>query len=263
MNPWENATRPGLLVDLDALFDTRLATLDSLDPLLAAFALKNGYLEREDDNFKYCPLELFQQVYRVRDNETLGRSYMTKVKTIVLDFMKDAVAQLKSDTTRNYVNIYINVHPYKIAQDAAGELLKPFHEAVNGRANVHLVNVAPDELTPEICKKHFSYIIKYDFMEWILLLGKSGAIQKNPMPEVTLIAPRLYQSGKPEDVDMEGEIRGKLEPHQCAEFFFAQFIKVEFYIPQLFSASLDKGFIDSYLAEIARSQKASKDQPAG
>ena len=262
MKGWENAAKAGLLVTLDALFDTRLATLDALDPLLAAHALKNNYLDREEDNFKYCPLELFKEVYAKRDAVILGKSRMTQIKDIVIEFMNDGIKQLKSQKTNSRVNVYINVWPYKISKDAAGELLRPFYDAVNGQANIHLVNMSFQELTPEVCKNNFSYIITYDYIEWLLFLGQTGEIQNNPMREVTVIAPRLYLSGKPTDINLEDELRSKMEPHQCAEFFFAPYVNIEFYITRLFSASLDQSFIDKYLENIAKAQKNLVDKNA-
>ena len=258
MSGFDNAVKAGIIVDLDALFDTRLATLDILDPLLAAHALSEGYLDREEDGFKFCSHELFKQVYSKRNEVTLGRSMMTQVKGIVLDFMKDGIKRLKTERTRAYVNVYINVWPYRIAEDAVGELLKPFYDAVDGMANIHVVNLKPEELTPDVCKKNFSYIIKYDFMEWLIKLGELGLIQNNPMQEITLVAPRLYPSGKPPAVVLEQESRSKMEPYQCTEFFFAPYIKLELYITRLFSANIDQNFIDAYIQEIGNFQEKDK-----
>lgn len=244
------ALRPGIFVDLDALFDTRLATLDIIDPLLAANALKKGYLDREDDNFEYCPLELFTKLYKARDNEVLGRSLMTHVKDIVFDFTKEAITTFKSGKTGNIPNVYINVWPYKIDKDATMEILKPFYKAVDGQANIHVVNVKPNELTPDICKKNFSYVIKYDFMDWITELGQAHALQLDPMPEVTLIGPRLYPSGKPSEELLFEESRNKMEPYQCFEVYFAPYVKTELYISRLFSAKIPDEFIKSYITEI-------------
>lgn len=252
MSALDNAVKAGIFVDLDALFDTRLAVLDMLDPFLAIKALKEGYLDREEDSFTHCPRELFQSVYKARDTTILERALMTQVKSIVIDFMKEGIDKLKSERTNALVNVYINVWPYKIAKDAAGELLTPFYDAVKGKANIHLVNIPPEELTPDVCKKHFSYIIKYDFMDWIVKLGEQGLIQKSPMQEITLVAPRIYPSGKPSVQDIEEASRNKMEPYQCTELFFAPYIKLELYIPQLFSANIDQGFIEALESEMKK-----------
>ncbi len=234
--------RPGLLVDLDSLFDTRLAILDLLDPLLGAHALQNGYLDREDNNFAYCPLALFNELYAKRDNEVLGRSMMTQVKTVVIDFIKDANTKYKTSKTQAYPSVYINVWPYQISQDAAGELLAPFHKAVDGKVHIHLINMAPADITPAICKERFSHIIMYDFMTWLMAVGQTGQLQQCPLNEITLIAPRLYPSGKPSDEDNQS--RNEVEPHACAELYFSPYIKLELYVAKLFSASLDNNFIE-------------------
>ena len=242
MSIHDTKVRPGLLVDLDSLFDTRLAILDLLDPMLAAHALKNGYLEREEDSFEFCPWALFRELYQKRDNEVLGRAMMTQVKNIVIEFINDANTKYKASKTQAYPSVYINVWPYKISEDAAGELLTPFHTAVDGKVHVHLINMPPKDITPSVCKERFSHIIMYDYMEWMVALGAAGEIQRNPMNEITLVAPRIWPSGKSKDE--EHQTRNEVEPHECAEMFFSPFIKMELYVAKLFSASIDNNFID-------------------
>jgi hypothetical protein len=247
--------RPGLLVDLDSLFDTRLAILDMLDPLLAAHALQNGYLDREDNNFEHCPLELFEQVYAKRNEEILGNSRMTQIKNIVIEFIKEANKQYKTSKTQAYPSVYINVWPYKISADASGELLAPFHKAVDGKVNIHLINMPPEDITPEVCKERFSHMIMYDYMTWLLKQGQSGALQRNPMNEVTLIAPRLYPSGKTDTLIDESQTRNSMEPHECAEVYFAPYVKIEFYVSRLFSAILDSEFVETFVNTIGEVQQ--------
>lgn len=257
MSITESQVRPGLMVDLDSLFDVPLAILDELDPLLAIHALKNGYLDREDNDFKYCPLSLFNELYAKRDSAVLGRAMMTQVKNIVIDFIKDANKKLKSSKSSAYPSVYINVYPYKISSDAAGEILVPFHKAVEGKVHIHLVNMSPKEITPEVCKERFSHLIMYNYMEWLIEMGKLGLLVRNPMNEVTLIGPRLYPGGKPPEHDNQDQTRNSMQPHECAELYFAPFVKLELYVAKLFSASLDQDFIDKLVESVGQTQSAS------
>lgn len=249
-----NAAKPGIFIDMDALFDTRLATLDNLDPLLAAHCLENGYFTREEDSFEFCKFELFKQLYDQRDNDILAKSTITNVRSIIVDFVKDCIIKFKGKVTPN---VYINVYPYKISASACGDLLKPLYKMTNGNANIHLVNMTPSELTTDVCKKNLSFVIKYNFMDWLLSLGEQKDIIKNPMNEVTLIAPRLYQSGKPKDLD-EQLSRNEMPPYKCAEVFFAPYISLELLVPELFSAALNPIFIEEYLKEIDLFQQKEK-----
>lgn len=249
-----NAAKPGIFVDLDALFDTRLAVLDNLDPLLAAYVLENGYFTREDDSFKYCDFELFKQLYDARDNDILAKSVITNVKSIIVDFVKDCENTFKGKVTPN---VYINVYPYKIKSSVCGDLLKPLYKMTNGRANIHLVNMSEKELTVDVCRDNLSFVIKYDFMPWLLSLGQQKDILTKPINEVTLIAPRLYQSGKPAQ-NHEDLSRNEIPAYRCAEIFFAPYITLELLVPELFSASLNPNFIQEYLKEIHLFQQQEK-----
>lgn len=261
MSALDSASKAGLIVDLDALFDTRLTVLEQISPQLAAYHLLNGYVDRESDDFKYCPIELFKKVYAMRDEKILEESIMTKVKEIVIDFMRDAIKVFGTDRNKTRVNVYINVWPYKISADAAGLMLKPFYDAVDGNANIHMVNIPPGELTPDVCKEHFSYVIKYDYMDWLVTLGELNLIQNNTMQGVTLVGPRLYQSGMPADIEIDEESRNQPEHYQCTEFFFAPFVKLELYISRLFSAEITDGFLDRLLTAIDKAQADEKNNP--
>lgn len=244
--------KPNIIVDLDSLFDTRLATLELVDPLLALHALDNGYNTREHDAFEFCDHETFAKLFAIRDTDTLAISMMTEVKNIVLDYAKDAIKEFNSKKTSIFPAIYINVYPYKIAKDAAGELLKPFYEALDGMVTVHMVNIPPSELTPSVCKKHFSYMIMYDYMAWLIAQGRMGYIQKNPMNEITLVAPRLYPNGKPPDEELDALGKDRMEPYQCTELYFAPFVKLEFYVSSMFSAVIMPEFIEKLKAQLTQ-----------
>jgi hypothetical protein len=249
----DHALQPGIFVDLDALFDTRLALLHHIDPLLAARALRDGYLSRVDNNFPHCPLELFEKAYAQRDNDILAASMMTPVKNIILDFAKEAAKTLGSRTTKIYPHIYVNVYPYKISKDNSDEVLKPFYDSLDGKVNVHLVNVAPDQLKPQDVKKNLSYIIKYDYLEWLLKMGPT--IIETPMHGVTLVGPDLFPSGKPQDELLWNDSRSEMSPQQCAEVYFSPFIKLELYPTRLFCAAIDQFFVDEYINAITDKYK--------
>lgn len=245
--PYDNVARPGLMVDLDALFDTRLATLEFIDPWLAINALKNGYLDRVSDDFEFCPIALFKQVYDKRDLNILENSMLTDVVLIVLDFLKTAIKQ------RTDVNLYINIYPYDIDPQASGELLLPFYKAIDGQANIHVVKLNYKELSIKECKEHFSYLIKYDYIDWLKYHSKE--LVKNPMREITLVAPRLYLGGTPTQQQLDELGNAKMEPYRAVELVMSSFINLEYYIPRLFSASLKDSFIERIIEALKKRQE--------
>ena len=250
MKPMAALAKPGLMVDLDALFDTRLATLERIDVKLAANALSKGYLDREDDSFEHLPLDLFKKVYALRDEEVLGNSSMTPIKEIVFDFIKTANDEQKSGKTGRYPDVYINVWPYRIAADAIGELISPIYKACDKKANIHVVNLSPDKLLPSEITKELSFIIKYDYMDWLIAQGTTNQLQNHRLQHVTLIAPRLYLSGKPNDEEFQNVTANGFEPHTAAELYFSPYIKLELYIARMFSAKLSQEAIEVIVENI-------------
>ena len=67
----------GLYIDIDALLDTRLATLYLVHPELTLHAIASPYEEREEDAFPHVPRELFAKLYAARDVETLQNATTT------------------------------------------------------------------------------------------------------------------------------------------------------------------------------------------
>jgi hypothetical protein len=70
--------------ELDALQDTRIATIAKIDQDLASRALQNGYHTRQCDEFDGVDSEHFKRLYQSRDVETLKLSAPTEIHNLIL-----------------------------------------------------------------------------------------------------------------------------------------------------------------------------------
>ena len=89
-NDKEKAKSHGILVDIDCLFDTRLAVLESMDDILTEEILLNGYFTRERDDFDGIDLHEFRKRYKERNLNTLQHS---KPTTLLVN-LRDTVLSL-------------------------------------------------------------------------------------------------------------------------------------------------------------------------
>lgn len=77
-----------IMVDVDALFDTRASLLDMLHPRILAMALAAGYETREEDAFHKVGFEKFKKIYEARDVRCLEDAPITAIASILMSFAR-------------------------------------------------------------------------------------------------------------------------------------------------------------------------------
>ena len=120
--PAPETQNKGFYTDMDSLYDTRLATLDLLDTSVAKMALKNDYLNRDEDRFPYVDKDIFKSLYETRDLEVLERAMPTKAIDIIREFIKIALKQNIDTPIVGSVEVFVNVWPYKVQKEVATEM---------------------------------------------------------------------------------------------------------------------------------------------
>ena len=92
-----------IYVDLDSLFDTRLAILDKIDTRYATLVYEAGYCNRTEDAFPRLSKEAFKKLFDDRDNDVLSRALLTNVIGMVKDHIKENVLHLHNKIGRAHV----------------------------------------------------------------------------------------------------------------------------------------------------------------
>lgn len=189
-------TKNGLYLDLDVLYDTRLATLELIDAKLARLALAKDYFERIEDVFPFLNKQTFKELYKDRDQEVLSKAMLTNASSIVKNFITDATKKVLTSPYKGEINIFLNTYPYQLTKQQAKDFAEPLSSMSVGVASVYIIRLSPADLTLKYCKDNFSLMLMYDYEDWLEEHAKNDQFRKTPVPDIQLFAPELYFSVK-------------------------------------------------------------------
>lgn len=196
-------------VELDALLDTRLATISKIDADAAVRMVKSEeYYVRKHDVFSGVGEEMYRLAWQDRNVDTLKRSMMTHVPLM----LRELITKLEQDEEQTpfstQLSIEVNTWPYQLSVEEQDTLLLAVMSYGGIQTIPEVVCKHPSELTPEKVKKTYSGLIMYNYRDWLEL--HLAELQKWPCPRVTLLAPALYHGPEP---DMEELQRQGLQPN--------------------------------------------------
>lgn len=237
-------TSKGFYIDLDSLYDTRLATLELIDPELAFYVLENGYHKREDNNFPLVDKKLFDELYAGRDLEVLDKALPTKALEIIQSFIRAAERENMESPRVGPIEIYINVYPYKVAKSVAQEMTKTLFETMARTADIHLINMSPEKVTPAFFSQNISAALMYDYGPWLDVHAKNDNFRRNQIPDVCLFVPSLYFVGKPSDAQLREFERNGPGVFKLIEIGASQLVGLEFVDNEYFNAVIPADFIE-------------------
>lgn len=217
----------GIYVDIDALLDTRIATLHLVHPSLVKEAFDNGYFTRKQDAFKSLDKKSFKELYETRDSDILENAIYTKILLLIQDMVDKSVEQALTTPHVTKVILYINTHPYKLSEQEEASIVEAMAHYTKGLADIHIFNMTEKELTPEFCLNNLSVLIKYDYAEWFDYHCKTEGVKKFPLTELTLIVPELFFNRLPTEQEIRENEKNKIDPFRAVEIFFSPLITIK------------------------------------
>lgn len=213
-----------LVVDLDALLDTRLTTLEEFltEDELVDLLSSGQYHLRLHDAYPKAPKQTFAAAYARRGVKQLKHAVLTNVlfllRKLVLEFFQEKI----NEPFRENPEVLVNFYPYdipvdfkvdfcetlkaRLTQDTDGETSE-----LMGSLTVNWVQLEPEVLTPQYCQQHqYSLLIKYDGLQWFS--AHLGSLVERPLKDLILIAPALYLEGDPNDPALQDYTRDGINP---------------------------------------------------
>lgn len=238
-----------LLVELDALLDTRMATIFRLNPDAANRLLNARYATRISDEMNlldpFIDGDAYRQAYAERDLETL---YLARPTQFFYD-MRTALRALvgkcvAGDPDVESVHVDINVWPYTPNADHMEELKSVLVDGFMDMVSVDVVSVSPKELTTQrMLEMQWTYVYLYNFIDWSVTQFDGITERPTPVPAITMIAPKLVKSVRDVSKFAKEAPPGTAEhkdPHECMRVALAMIIGLDFACPSQFSlAKLD------------------------
>ncbi|QXO10120.1 hypothetical protein pEaSNUABM37_00159 [Erwinia phage pEa_SNUABM_37] len=187
------------LVPLDALMDTRLATLRRLNEEQSVAIQGSWYHNRTVDTFDRNGSKInqraFEALYEARDEETLKNAFMTQLPKYLMTLIARLTTQQGMPLLSQQFKIDINLYPYQLSEEVRASIVMAIETYTNNAAEVNLVDFAPEELTVQLIKSKYQILFMYDFNEW--LMKHTEEFKQTTMPEVRVVAPRLYLKETP------------------------------------------------------------------
>lgn len=223
-----------LYIDLDALFDTRLATLFQMDAVQTERLLAGQYLKRHTDEFEGIDLEAFKARYAARSTQTLKQAVLTAAHRLLTQFIKDTLLALVNSPFRRQPRIVVNTFPYVLSPSEEQVLLEGLVRITHQKADIALIHQSLDSLTPELVKTDYIQLVMYNYWDWLEVHAVNKNWEKTSCLQTTLFGPQLVKSNQAAR-QLEGE-----PVFSAIESAVSCFVQLVLLPTQLFSADLER-----------------------
>ena len=225
-----------ILVELDAILDTRLTCVATIDPDAAAnlVSSRDYYFRQNDDFSAITNIEHSRYLaeYNQRSDIHVQGARITNIIIMLRELTRHLRDLVRHEPIQDSLYVDLNIYPYD---------LKGSHQEVCAAVTAHcapetivnIVNYRPEELHPGKLKKEYHALIVYNFDAWFS--ANSAAFATVDMPRVTVFAPALYRNKEPE---LDEEDLGNLKTHDpfaLLEETYVFMMKLQFLDPKDFS----------------------------
>lgn len=186
----------GLLVDLDSIFDTRLGLMASLDDQsILEQNYNEAYFTRDRDVFNGISEKDWYEKYNARDRKVLLKSQITPVVGFIREFIYETLTGNINSPQLLKPYVHVNVWPYKLQDAEKKLLLKGLLTHIGTDADVEIVEIPIEALTPAVIKSRYSMLVMYGYELWIAAHFSNAEQIKQTCPEVGLLGPRVLKQG--------------------------------------------------------------------
>lgn len=178
-----------LLIDVDVLFDTRLAVLEEIDADLALVNVALGWAGRISDAPYGVEQSVFKELYALRDLNTLKRATQTAAFEFVRHWILEAMEKIDQMGDGGKLSYTINFHPYKLTVEQGQALARVIKETIGIELPVHIANYDNTKLSPSFVRTKYDGMFKYDGFDWIN--ANQDAFAVTQCRDTTLYVPYL------------------------------------------------------------------------
>lgn len=229
-----------LLIDLDALVDTRLGTLNKISSDITAEIMGNGYWDRMRDDFDVLSrnkidIDEYKRLYAERDVETLASSIMTAALTLIGPMTQELQKRAARAVDVGEIEVMINFSPYKLDRELIEEYVNVIRNYLAITCKVSGVHFSLAELTPTKLDQIADIWITYAYDDWLTLHNQ--ALLTDRIPMMTILAPALMYNAEKLSKEELTDIRTgeEFNPFKLHQDIMAEFIGIEFHPSFVFS----------------------------
>lgn len=225
-----------ILLNIDALMDTRLATLERYWPDVAQQVEGDldSWQKRSSDDMSVFGIDRdeFKAKYRSRDMETLKLARVTYLPETLADLKSQYEDNLQSIPTPEIFSIDLNTWPYKdLPNEAIYLYMEYIHEIFDQKCEVNHVYKPLNETNLAYLTGNYSCFMLHDFIEWIGTI--TSAKEEDVRGRTDIVHPLLMYK---ELNETELAKVNTLPPAIGFAMFFAPYFNVKASAVRLFSA---------------------------
>lgn len=225
-----------VLVELDALLDTRRGVLFGLNPEAGKGTLVSDYNYRPSDDMTAFQTVVtqaeFEEAYKNRNKNDLKRSIVTYMHF----FLNELVRKLEENHRYNVdsaeeVEVIVNIHPYELNEAERETLAIAIQTRVGVITPVRIDSIPMQEITIGFLNQEgYTGVIFYNFHEWSEKVLAHLEHHPENAPGVTVFAPALFLANQPlpKEEDLKDEKGNLLDPFQMLMSFLAEVIGLSF-----------------------------------
>lgn len=195
-----------LLVDLDSILDTRLATICSFGEDLVVENLTIGYYNRVADIFKGIDSDTYNERYKNRTKLILKNAFPTNIVNLLARFPLETMKASYSGPLNYTPVITVNIFPYKLNSDEINLISNIVRYITNEVCRIEIVNYEISELSPSFLKDNFDMVIMYDYISWMEIMSENKKIINESCPSVTMIAPKVFFREPPSNIEEQNKV---------------------------------------------------------
>lgn len=237
-----------ILVELDALLDTRMGAMNKFSPSLSAkLALDKGYYTRVIDDFERYgagTTMMWKNVYQKRDLDVLMRSMPTAVNVMLAEMIRDVYARAIDDPIWKGVDLTVNVWPYELPEIDCLEICEatrlsiiPFsekHEEYLYDVDVKWASIPHDKLNTDEIRENWEVVVMYNFADWFESQHKALLECERAASLSQLIVPALFKE-LPDKKSLRLPDGGHLNPFDESRRFLSLYFQLNFWDAMFFS----------------------------
>lgn len=229
------------LVDLGALLDYRLGAMFLADPNSVLAVLDNGWHTRTKDRIIEdvggLQISDVQELIRTRCKDVAMASMPTLMNRYILDRVLDTHVEQVVASEFNKHHLTINTYPLALTEPERRTLIDIVFELVPIAESVEVVSLSQQFITPRYLKGKHKYYVTYDFFSWIKMFDLE--LNNYPIPEITIIAPRLVENDPEElrKVDSFPEFTNEINPWVVFSAAWGPFVQIQFEDVRWFSVT--------------------------
>jgi len=227
-----------LLVELDCLLDTRLAVLYRHDIKAFEKAMKSQYPGRVIDAFSGINATEFRKLYKKRDKSDLKNALGTGFVSVIKDFTISTLQNNLDTPFRMAPVITINTYPYDLTEKELELVIMSIARKTKELADVTVVNISPEDLTPLYIKSMYSMVAMYDYVEWLEIHSANGNLKKTTCPDIGLLAPELFYLDLPSKEEISKIKATGKSPFEAMEELVSPLIALKFMPAEFFSMDM-------------------------